>query len=217
MKIGGLEPTDTDAPAAKDPLSLDAFTKDARARRKHVRTPSELGPKILCLGFKPKKWTQYPKSIRRQWRLLHSIAATKAIIDYSSRGHRFLRVEERSGNYNGRVDVYFEDSEGRPVKVEVEGSGYLKDPKIIQGVLYHEPSDRIAIAALNETLEPEPWFIAAVKLVASEVESFLRDHPDKAALIFTPHPEVCPRCSSGTCPISRGSRFEVTCVSGITE
>jgi len=85
-----------------------------------------------------------------------------------------VRVEEDSVSCGGKVDIHFEDFEGRPVKVEVMGTNYLKDHKTIQGVLYHESSDRVAIASLNEILEPEPWIIEAVKSVASKVQLFLR-------------------------------------------
>jgi len=160
---------------------------------------------MLCLGFKRKKWANHPRSIRMMWRILHSITVTNTIVEFSSRGHRFLRIEEPSGSYGGRVDIVFEDPEGRPLKVEVTGSSYLKDHKIIQGVLYHEPSDRIAIASLNETVEPESWLVEAVKAVATRVQRFLQEHPGQAARIFTPC-ELCTDCASEECSRSAGSR-----------
>jgi hypothetical protein len=165
---------------------------------RHVYPASELATKMLCVGFKRKKWASHSRSVRRMWRILHSITVTNTIVDFSSRGYRFLRIEEPSGSYGGRVDIVFEDAEGRIVKVEVSGSSYLKDHKVIQGVLYHEPSDRIAIASLNETVEPDPWLVEALRTVASKVERFLQEHPEQAARIFTPC-ELCPDCSSEMC------------------
>ena len=163
-----------------------------------IHTASELATKLLCLGFKRKKWSDHPRSVRRAWRLLHSITVTNAIVEFSLQGYRFVRVEKHSGNYGGRVDIVFEDPEGRTVKVEVTGSGYLKDHKIIQGVLYHEPSDKIAIASLNETFEPEPWLIEAIKAVATRVDRFLQEHEEQAARVFTAC-ELCPDCANEEC------------------
>jgi hypothetical protein len=169
-------------------------------------TPSSLAPYLLCLGFQRGKWTGNAPNRRREWALSHRINSTKAIVVFETQGCRYKGYNKRSGSLNGRADLVFENAFGEDKKVEVEGSAYLKDHKIIQGILYHEPSDSIAIVSRNEIVEPEPWFIEAVKDVALQVKRFLEEFPERAARIWTPHPHVCPYCVNLECKKSRPSR-----------
>jgi hypothetical protein len=148
--------------------------------------------------------------MRRQWSLSHRINSTKAIVVFETQGYRYKGYNRRSGGLNGRADLVFENACGEDKKVEVEGSAYLKDHKIIQGILYHEPSDSIAIVSRNEIVEPEPWFMEAVTDVALQVKRFLEGFPEKAARIWTPHPHVCPDCLNLECKRSTTNKTSNT-------
>jgi hypothetical protein len=124
---------------------------------------------------------------------------TQVIITFVKRDYRYLGCEQASGWSRGKSDVLLENPEGQATKVEVEGSSYVKDHKIIQGILYHELSQSVVIVSRNEIIEPEPWFVDAVKSVATEVSEFLQEFPEEAARIFIPHRDLCPRCSNEMC------------------
>lgn len=176
---------------------------DRPQRPNRMLPPSQLSKKLLCLAFNPKEYVREPFEKRQQFEILSRISLTKAIIALTRKGYRLAEVERRSGGFNGMVDLVFETKDGQMLKVEVKSSKNLKQPQILQSILYHETGDKIAVASFNEILEPADWLIEPVKTTATEVNQFLQEFPDQAAETYTPHKDLCPSCANMKCPIKR--------------
>jgi hypothetical protein len=118
-------------------------------------------------------------------------------------GYRFLESEAPSGKFNGRVDLVFRRSNEPETKVEVKSAEDLRPWDIVQGILYHESDSKIAIASINEFLQPEDWLIESVKAAALELDEFLHEFPEKAAEIRLPHSKLCWKCADAKCPFRK--------------
>jgi hypothetical protein len=176
---------------------------DTPQRPSRVLAPSQLSKKLLCLAFNTKEYIQEPFEKRQQFDILSRMSLTKTIIDLTRKGYRLVETERPSGRFNGMVDLVFESKGGQMLKVEVKSSKNLKQPQILQSILYHETGDRIAVASFNEILEPEDWLIEPVKTTATEVNQFLQEFPNEAAETYTPHKDLCPSCANTKCPFKR--------------
>ncbi len=165
--------------------------------------PAQLSKKLLCLAFTPKEYLREPVEKRQQFEILSRLSLTKTIIALSRKGYRLVETERSSGQFNGMIDLVFETGGGQMLKVEVKSSKNLKQPQILQSILYHEAGDKIAVASFNEILEPADWIIEPVKSVAMEVNKFLQEFPDQAAETYTPHKDLCPSCANMKCPFKK--------------
>lgn len=98
------------------------------------------------------------------------------------------------------MDIWLQRPEGVMEKIEVKGSRRVKMSHLLQSILYHDDGDKIAVAALNETLEPTDWFIDEAKRMVGELGQFVQDYPEEASKIYNPSEEVCPSCNRTECP-----------------
>lgn len=179
-----------------DPLPMPS-------KRKKTLTPSVLCKKMFCPAFAPKPYLTEPLEKRREYDVLARMSVVKTIVRMTKQGYGFVRSEAPSGEFNGRVDLVFQRPNGPETKVEVKSSKHLRPWDIVQGILYHEPGGKIAIASVNEYLEPEDWLIESVKSAATELNEFIRDSPEEAAKIRLPQAELCIKCADTKCPFKK--------------
>jgi len=168
-------------------------------RPKRLLTPSLLSKKLLCPAFVPKPYEAETRELRQHFGILARMSITKTIMDMTRKGYRFIEDEKPSGQFTGTVDLVFESPDGRPAKVEVKSSKYLKQMQILQSILYHETGDRVLVASFNEVLELSDWLIELVKSTAVELDQFLQEYPEQATQIHVPHRDLCERCVNSEC------------------
>jgi hypothetical protein len=174
-------------------------TKGDAHRPKRLFPPSLLSRKLLCPAFVPKPYEKETRELRHHFDILARMSITKTIMDLTRKGYRFIEDEKPSGQFTGTVDLVFESPDGLPTKVEVKSSKYLKLMQILQSILYHEPGDKILVAAFNEVLEPSDWLIELVKSTAAELNEFLQEYAEQATRVCIPLEEVCERCINSKC------------------
>lgn len=166
-------------------------------------TPSILCKKLFCPAFVPKPYSREPLEKRREYDILAQMSVLKTILKMTKKGYRFVKSEVPSGKFNGRVDLVFQRSNEPETRVEVKSAKHLRPWDIVQGILYHEPSSKIAIASINELLEPEDWLIESVESAAKELDEFIQEFPDEASEIRLPHAKLCMKCANTKCPFRK--------------
>jgi hypothetical protein len=172
---------------------------------KRKLTPSTLCKRLFCPAFVPKPYPSEPLEKRQQYDVLARISVIKTILRMTRMGYQLVENEMSSGEFNGRVDLAFRRSNEPETKVEVKSAKRLRLWDIVQGILYHEPNSKIAIASFNEYLEPEEWLIESVKSAAIELDEFIQEFPDEAARIRLPHAQLCIKCANVKCPFEKAN------------
>jgi hypothetical protein len=173
------------------------------SRPNKALTPSVLCKKLFCPAFVQKPYSSEPLEKRREYDVLAQMSVVKTILRMTRMGYRFIESEVPSGKFNGRVDLVFQRPDEPETKVEVKSSKHLRPWDIVQGILYHEPSSKIAIASVNEFLEPEDWLIESVESAARELDKFIQEFPDEASKIRLPHAKLCIKCAETKCPFKK--------------
>jgi hypothetical protein len=166
-------------------------------------TPSVLCKKLFCPAFVPKPYSCQPLEKRQEYDILAQMSVLKTILRMTKLGYRFVASEAPAGKFNGRVDLVFQRANEPETKVEVKSSKHLRLWDIVQGILYHDPSTKVAIASINEYLEPEEWLIESVKSAATELNDFIQQFPKEASKIRLPHAKLCIKCADGECPFKK--------------
>lgn len=172
-------------------------------RPKRKLSPSILCKKLFCPAFVPKPYSNEPLEKRQEYNVLARMSVVKTILRMTKMGYQFIESEAPSGKFNGKVDLVFRRSNEPETKVEVKSSKHLRPWDIVQGILYHEPHSKIAIASINEYLEPEEWLIESVESAAIELDDFIQEFPDEAAKIRLPHANLCVKCDDGKCSFKK--------------
>ena len=170
---------------------------------KRKLTPSILCKKMFCPAFVPKPYSNEPLEKRQQYDVLTRMSVLKTIIRMTRMGFQFVESEAPSGEFNGIVDLVFQRSNEPETKVEVKSSKHLRPWDIVQGILYHESGTKIAIASVNDYLEPDEWLIESVQSAAHELDEFVQEFPDEAAKIRLPHSRLCIKCANTECPFKK--------------
>jgi hypothetical protein len=166
-------------------------------------TPSILCKKLFCPAFVPKPYSSESLEKRREYDVLAQMSLVKTILKMAKMGYRFVGSEVPSGKFNGRVDLVFQRSNEPETKVEVKSAKHLRPWDIVQGILYHDPSSKIAIASISEYLEPEDWLIESVQSAAKELDEFIQEFPAEASEIRLPHAKLCIKCANDKCPFKK--------------
>lgn len=166
-------------------------------------TPSLFSKKLFCPAFIPKSYLSLPREKRQQFDVLSRLSVIRTVVRMTRIGYQFVGTEVPSGKFGGRVDLVFRGPNDEQTRVEVKGSKNLKPWDIVQGILYHEPDSKIAIASLNDLMEPEEWLIETVKSAALELDEFIQEFPEQAAEIWLPHPHLCEKCANNKCPFKK--------------
>jgi len=154
--------------------------------------------KALCPAYTPNSYESQPRELRLQWELLHRLNVNRTIARKVAEGYKFVSVERKSGS--GRVDVWVQSPNGMTEKIEVKGSRQVKGSHLLQSICYHEKGDKVIVAAVDEIVEPEEWFIEPAKVMLDEIADFVERFPDEASRTYNPTPELCPSCSRTDCP-----------------
>jgi len=176
-----------------------------RNQFKRILKPSELAKKLFCPAFVGKPYAKEPMEKRRQFEVLTQVGRIKAVLRMTKMGYRLATSEEPSGQFNGRVDFMFEDESRQTMKVEAKSSVNLKPWDIVQGILYREKGDKIAISSINDFVEPEDWLVELVNSAAQEFVHFYEESPNIASEIHLPYHGLCGRCANLTCPYKKNN------------
>jgi hypothetical protein len=172
-------------------------------RPKRMLKPSELAKKFFCPAFTQKLYLKEPLKKRRQFEVLAQAGRIQAVVHMAKIGYHLVEPEKPSGQFKGTVDFVFENAAQQRMKVEAKSSRSLRPWDIVQGILYAEPGDKIAISSLNEFLEPEEWLVEMVNTAAQDFAQFYEQSPDVATGTHMPYAGLCERCANAECSYRR--------------
>jgi len=159
----------------------------------------------FCMALLSAGYESQPHELRLQWDTLHRLNVNRTIAKKVMEGYKFVGVERKAGT--GRVDVQLQRPDGVTERIEVKGTRQVSGVHLLQLIQYHDEGERIAVAALEETVKPADWFVYAAKSMLAEIDEFMHRFPEEAARVYNPTKELCPSCIRTECPhSSRGKR-----------
>ncbi len=173
-------------------------------------TPSLLARKILCAAYGPAPLD------RNDWiklRGFHAAAMIKVISRHLQTGYELIDLEKRGPGY--RIDLLFRAPSGRTRIAEVKSGQTIREVHKLQGALY--PQDEgseivVSTGKIDEILSPE--FIQEALERAETTRKLIMTDPQAAMSKYTPHPDVCPHCSTTRCPFRSPQTIPITSTRG---
>jgi hypothetical protein len=180
----------------------DKFTSPKKLP-KRILKPAELAKKLFCPAFIQVPYSKEPLEKRRQFDVLAQAGRIQAIMRMTKKGYHLIEPEKPSGQFNGKADFVFEDATHQRMIVESKSCKKLKPWDIVQGILYKENDDKIAISSIEEFLEPEDWLVDMINSTARDFIDFYSDSPEIAANIHLPYFGLCERCANVECPYKK--------------
>ncbi|HKM75396.1 MAG TPA: hypothetical protein VJZ32_03160 [Candidatus Bathyarchaeia archaeon] len=158
--------------------------------------PSLLARKILCTAY-----VGAPFNSQTAWKLqtLHSAAALRVIARHLKEGYKLDSIEKRGTGF--RIDLVFVKPMIGSRIVEVKTARKLQEVHKLQASLYsNDRYNEIVVSNRNEDVVLTPEFICNARERAHRTREMLAKNPEKAAVNYTPHPDVCRTCANESCP-----------------
>jgi len=144
-----------------------------------------------------------------KFRGFHAAAMIKVISRHLRTGHELIDVERRGPGY--RIDLLFRTPSGRTRIAEVKSGHTIKEVHKLQGALYPQNVESEIVVSngnIDEVLSPE--FIREAVGRAETTRRLIIANPEIAMSKYTPHPDVCPYCSTTGCPFRAMQTVPIT-------
>jgi hypothetical protein len=159
-------------------------------------SPSALSKKLLCTAFVAAPFD--PENAIR-FHQLHAVAAMRTISRHLRAGFKLDSVEKPDRGC--RTDLVFTKPDVGIRLVEIKSSNTIREIHKLQAALYeNERFDQIVVSNKHEDIILSPEYVMEVRARAHRVREFLAQHPDKAAITYTPHADICKFCINESCP-----------------
>jgi len=160
--------------------------------------PSLLARKVLCTAYVSAPFDSESVS---KFHGLHASAAMRVISRHLKLGYKLDSIEKRGAGF--RTDLIFTKPNMGSRLVEVKSANRLREVHQIQAALY--PNDRyneIVVSNRHQDLILTPEYIEEARGRAHLIREFLAHDPEKAAIKYTPHEDVCYTCANESCPFN---------------
>ncbi len=160
--------------------------------------PSLLARKVLCAAYISAPFDSESAS---KFHGFHASAAIRVISRHLKMGYKLDSIEKRGAGF--RTDLVFTKPNVGSRLVEVKSANKLREVHQIQAALY--PNDRyneIVVSNRHQDLILTPEYINEARGRAHLTREFLSHNPEKAAIRYTPHEDVCYTCANEACPFN---------------
>ena len=164
--------------------------------------PSLLARKILCTAYVS---APFDAASASKFHGFHASAAIRVISRHLKMGYKLDSIEKRGVGF--RTDLVFTKTDVGSRLVEVKSANKLREVHRLQAALY--PNDRyneIVVSNRHEDSVLTPEFISQARGRANVARQMLSQNPDKAAVKYTPHEDVCYTCANEACPFNGMSK-----------
>ena len=158
--------------------------------------PSLLSRKILCTAY-----VGAPFNSQTAWKLqtLHSATALRVIARHLKEGFKLDSIERRGTGF--RIDLVFVKPTVGTRIVEVKSANKLREVHKLQASLYsNDQYNEVVVSNRHQDIIISPEFICEARNRAQRTREILAKNPEKAAVSYTPHPDVCSTCANESCP-----------------
>lgn len=116
-------------------------------------------------------------------------------------GYKLDSIEKRGAGY--RIDLVFVKPNVGTRIVEVKSANKLREVHKLQAALY--PNNRyneIVVSNRHQDIILDHQFIYEASARAQQTRELLSKNPQKAAVTYMPHEDVCYTCANESCPFN---------------